>query len=29
MSTDLYVTSYKIITGSRKFGEEIIIRIKN
>lgn len=29
MTKDLYVSAYKIIAGSRKFGEEIIIRIKN
>lgn len=27
MSTDLYVSGYKIIAGSWKFGEEIIIKI--
>lgn len=28
-STDLYVSGYKIIAGSRNFREEIIIRIKH
>lgn len=28
-SIDLYVSGYKIITGSRKFGEKNIIRTKN